>query len=213
MINLIIHGYTGRLGKKIIENINKFNNIKYVGYIDRLYDFTILRLNNNIVILDVSSDIGCKNLVENLIKQNFYFPLVIGSTGNLPNELIKEYSERVPVSQVSNFSEGINNIIQIIKLLNLSNSNILIEETHHALKKDAPSGTAKTLADIVKIPYNKITSIREGTQYGLHIITIYNEYEEITISHETLNPNVFAIGCLKEIENIIDKEKGLYKNI
>jgi dihydrodipicolinate reductase len=47
----------------------------------------------------------------------------------------------------------------------------------------------------------------------LHTITIYNDYEKITISHETLDPNVFAIGCLKVIENIIDKEKGLYNNI
>jgi len=213
MINLIIHGETGRLGKRVIENINKFENIKYVGYINRLYDLTILRLNKNIVILDVSSDIGCKNLLENLIKQNFYFPLVIGSTGNLPTELIKQYSYRVPVSQVSNFCEGINKITKILKSLTLPNSNILIEETHHVLKKDAPSGTAKTLADVIDIPYNDIKSSREGTQYGLHTITIYNDYEKITISHETLDPNVFAIGCLKVIENIIDKAKGLYKSI
>lgn len=213
MIHLIIHGHTGKLGKRVIENVNKFENIKYVGYINRLYDLTILRLNKNVVILDVSSDIGCKNLLENLIKQEFYFPLVIGSTGNLPNELIKQYSEKVPVKQISNFSEGINKIIQILKSLNLSNSNILIEETHHVLKKDSPSGTAKTLANIIDIPYNEIKSIREDTQYGLHTITIYNEYEKIIIIHETLNPNVFAIGCLKVIENIIDKEKGLYENI
>jgi 4-hydroxy-tetrahydrodipicolinate reductase len=213
MISLIIHGETGRLGKRVIENIKKFDNIKYVGYINRLYDLTILRLNKNIVILDVSSDIGCKNLLENLIKQNFYFPLVIGSTGNLPTELIKQYSERVQVSQVSNFCEGINKITKILKSLTLPNSNILIEETHHVLKKDAPSGTAKTLADIIDIPYDNIKSIREGLQYGLHTITIYNDYEKITISHETLDPNVFAIGCLKVIENIIDKPKGLNKSI
>ena len=213
MISLIIHGETGKLGKRVIENLNKFENIKYVGFVNRLYDLTILRLNKNIVILDVSSDIGCKNLIENLIKHNFYFPLVIGSTGDLPNELIKQYSERVPVSQISNFSEGINKITQILKSLNLSNSNILIEETHHISKKDEPSGTAKTLADVIDISYDNIKSFREGIQYGLHTITIYNKYEKIKISHETLDPNVFAIGCLKVIENIIDKEKGLYKSI
>jgi 4-hydroxy-tetrahydrodipicolinate reductase len=213
MIHLIIHGYTGKFGKRVIENINKFENIKYVGYINRLYDLTILRLNKNIVILDVSSDIGCKNLLENLIKQEFYFPLVIGSTGNLPNELIKQYSERVAVKQISNFSDGINKITKILKSLTLPNSNILIEEIHHVLKKDTPSGTAKTLANVINIPYDNIKSIREGTQYGLHTITIYNDYEKITISHETLDSNVFAIGCLKVIKNIIDKEKGLFLNI
>ncbi len=44
MINLVIHGHTGRLAKRIIENLKNNQIIKYVGFIDRLYDFTILLL-------------------------------------------------------------------------------------------------------------------------------------------------------------------------
>jgi len=202
MLNLIIHGHTGRLAKKVLDNLNKFPSISYIGYIDRSYNIAMFKGIPNLIILDISSDDGCKNLLTYLIKEKIYIPLIIGSTGNLPTGLIKEYSDYTIVKEVSNFSEGITKISQIIKSLILNNSSINIEETHHVFKKDSPSGTAKTLANIIGVNNNNIKSIREGKQYGLHTIVISNEYEKITLTHETLDPNIFAIGCLNLIETI-----------
>jgi len=202
MLNLIIHGHTGRLAKKVLDNLNKYPNILYIGYIDRSYNMSMFKGINNLIILDISSDDGCKNLLTYLIKEKIYIPLIVGSTGSLPKDLIKEYSDYTIVKEVSNFSEGITKISQIIKSLILNNSSINIEETHHIMKKDTPSGTAKTLANIIGINNDNIKSIREGTQYGLHTIVISNEYEKITLTHETLDPNIFAIGCLNLIETI-----------
>jgi dihydrodipicolinate reductase len=44
MINLVIHGYNGKLGKKVIENLHNHPNVKFIGYIDRLYDLQLLKL-------------------------------------------------------------------------------------------------------------------------------------------------------------------------
>jgi 4-hydroxy-tetrahydrodipicolinate reductase len=150
--------------------------------------------------------------LKNLIENKIYYPLVIGSTGDLPFDLIKEYSTHAPVAQISNFYDGITNILNILPQINLPNSDIKIFETHHTEKKDAPSGTAKTLADKIKLSHSKIFSAREGDVYGIHEIIYENDNEKISIIHESKNRNIFAIGCIKWIEKIITLEKGLYQN-
>jgi len=230
MINLIIHGPTGKFGKTIINSLHNNSNIKYssaepnvyvhkvnyVGYIDRFTNYQLFFNNlasiSNIVLLDITSDIGCYFLLKNLIENKIYYPLVIGSTGNLPFDLIKEYSIHAQVAQISNFSDGITNILNILPQINLPDSNIKIFETHHTEKKDAPSGTAKTLADKIKLSHSKIFSAREGDVCGMHEIIYENDNEKITIIHESKNRNIFAIGCIKWIEKIITLEKGIYQN-
>jgi 4-hydroxy-tetrahydrodipicolinate reductase len=216
MINLIIHGTTGKFGKTIINSQHNNSNIKFIGYIDRFTNYQLFFNNlasiSNIVLLDVTSDIGCYFLLKNLIENKIYYPLVIGSTGDLPFDLIKEYSTHAPVAQISNFSDGITNILKILPQINLPNSDIKIFETHHTEKKDAPSGTAKTLADKIKLSHSKIFSAREGDVYGIHEIIYENDNEKITIIHESKNRNIFAIGCIKWIEKIITLDKGLYQN-
>jgi 4-hydroxy-tetrahydrodipicolinate reductase len=101
-------------------------------------------------------------------------------------------------------------MLNSLKSLILSKSSIEISETHHIHKKDAPSGTAKTLADEINVNYSEIVSYRESNVIGVHTITIKNEYEKITLTHETINSDVFAQGCIKIISNIFSKDIGLY---
>jgi 4-hydroxy-tetrahydrodipicolinate reductase len=212
MIDVFIHGHSGRLGKRIIDNLKEHSNIRYAGYIDRRYDFTIINDDNEIVIVDITSDIGCKNLIENLIMKNLYVPLIIGSTGDLPNDLIEKYSEYTKVATISNFSNGISSLLNILPNVKLSDSKIQIKEFHHINKIDAPSGTAKTISKKLNLNDSEIISIREGTIYGIHEITIENIYEKITIIHEVKDPNIFAIGCISYITKIIELDVGLYCN-
>jgi 4-hydroxy-tetrahydrodipicolinate reductase len=216
MINLIIHGPSGKFGKTILNCIKDNTNIAYIGFIDRNTDYLVFFHNlftySNVVIVDITSESGCKFLLENLIKNKIYYPLIIGTTGNLPIDLINEYSNNVPVAQISNFSDGISSILEILPKINLPNSNIKILETHHKQKKDAPSGTAKTLANKIELSHSKIFSAREGDVFGIHEIIYENENERITIIHESKNRNIFALGCIKWIEKIISLENGLYKN-
>jgi 4-hydroxy-tetrahydrodipicolinate reductase len=216
MIELIIHGHTGRLGKRLIDNLlnnsDIYNNINYISHVDRSYNFDFYDPNNykNLVIVDVSSDIGCKNLLTQLTDKGIYHPLIIGTTGDLPQELIKNYSKYAPVCIVSNFSDGMRSILNFVNTVNIPNSKTSLIETHHIHKKDAPSGTAKSIANKIDFDHKEIQSIREGNVFGIHEVIFENEYEKIVIKHEVKDHNIFAIGCLKFVENIINLSKGLY---
>lgn len=87
-----------------------------------------------------------------------------------------------------------------------------IVETHHAAKKDAPSGTARTLAERaeslgVKMP---ITSIRVGTVPGTHEIILDAPYEQIRIEHVVRDRRVFASGALMAARWLIGK-RGVFR--
>ena len=216
MINLILHGHTGKLGKKILNNLDKNLNINYLGFIntrDENFDYSILQT-SNIVIVDVTIDIACKKLLTILLSKQIYVPLIIGTTGDLPINLIEEYSKHAAVAQISNFSNGISSILNILPLItsNIQNAHIKIYETHHIHKKDGPSGTAKTLADKINLDYSNLFFAREGEIYGIHEVIYETPYETITIKHEVKNPNIFAIGCLNWIEKISKLSNGYYKN-
>jgi 4-hydroxy-tetrahydrodipicolinate reductase len=214
MINLLLHGHMGKLGNKILNNLDKNLNINYLGFIntrDENFDYTILK-SSNIVIVDVTIDIACKKLLTILLSKEIYVPLIIGTTGDLPNDLIKTYSSFAPVAQISNFSDGINSILNILPQINIPSANINIYETHHILKKDNPSGTAKTLANKINLPHSKIFYAREGEIYGIHEVKYETPYEIITIKHEVKDSNIFAIGCLKWVEKIYNLPKGYYQN-
>jgi len=215
MINLMIHGHTGKLGKKIINNLGKNLNINYLGFIntrDENFDYSILKNKQNLVIVDVTIDVACRKLLTILISKDIYVPLIIGTTGDLPVDLINEYSNHTSVSQISNFSDGITSVLNILPQINISDSKIQIFETHHIHKRDGPSGTAKTLADKINLPHSELFFAREGEVYGIHEVKYETPYEIVTIKHEVKDPNIFAIGCLKWIEKILTLSKGYYKN-
>jgi 4-hydroxy-tetrahydrodipicolinate reductase len=89
-----------------------------------------------------------------------------------------------------------------------------ITETHHVHKKDAPSGTAKTMGDIVqnatqlqKVP---IESIREGEVVGYHKVTFESPVDTIEISHNAKTRDMFAEGSLVAARFVAYKDIGLF---
>jgi 4-hydroxy-tetrahydrodipicolinate reductase len=113
----------------------------------------------------VSSKEGTHNLIKYLITNKINKPIIIGTTGlsEETSELIRSYSVSNAVALISNFSEGIPKIKKFIEELNkLSNEwNFSMIEKHHIHKKDAPSGTAKTLSSLIEREC-KIDALREG---------------------------------------------------
>ncbi|OQX18318.1 MAG: hypothetical protein BWK75_06735 [Candidatus Altiarchaeales archaeon A3] len=144
---------------------------------------------------------------------------VIGTTGFSRGQkeelrgLIKENNIGAVISP--NMSIGVN-IFKIIeesgKMLKNYGFNVEITEAHHAQKKDAPSGTAKKMEEILKEIYNKeipTHSIRLGTIPGTHE-TIFAGYDEIIeIKHIAYSREIFANGALLAAEFIKGK-KGTY---
>lgn len=208
-LKISILGYKGKLGSRISHLATYNNKLKLLSGIDR--DMKIDYSSD--VIIDVSSTEGTEKLLCNLIDNNKKIPVIIGTTGDLPYELIDKYSKIAPIALISNFSKGIPKVLNFLKNNNYDDFSISMKETHYIHKKDAPSGTAKRLADIANIKYEDVKSIREGDVIGTHEIVIENEYEKIVIAHEAKNRDVFAHGAIWYALNIINKKVGLYKEL
>lgn len=208
-IKVSICGFNGKLGSLVVNEINKNDNFHFLNGISK--NITIDNLCN--VILDVSSNTGTYNLVNYLLINDINKPLLIGTTGlkDQTISLIKTYSLNNPVGIISNFSEGISKIKNLIKNLNdlSSNWDFSMIEKHHIHKKDSPSGTAKSLKNEI-IRDCDIISVREGEIIGFHEIKIETEDEEIIISHNAKTRNIFAKGCLNYLTWIINKDPGIY---
>ena len=200
--NLMVYGYNGKLGSKICrfgEDYN-YNIIK----LER--DLSNLKELKNCVIVDVTCVEGTSYLLDKLLENKINLRLIIGTTGDFNNieSKINKYSIENKVVKISNFSYGIPEIEKILKNFDLNIWKIKIKEIHHIHKKDAPSGTAKTLANICNYNYNNIESIREGEIFGIHEITLSTEDEEIIIIHKAKNRDIFAKGVFRFVEEIIN---------
>lgn len=211
-INLMIFGYNGKLGSKICIYAENYN-YKIV----KLYrNLSNLEYKENSIIIDVTSIEGTSYLLDKLIENNINLPLIIGTTGDFTNlnkkiEIYKSNFEKkicnkdfsdIAVIKVSNFSYGIPEIEKILRNFDTEIWQVKIKEIHHINKKDAPSGTAKTLADIVNYNYSDIQSIREGEIYGIHEISLNTNDEEIIIIHKAKNRDIFAKGLFRFVERI-----------
>lgn len=74
-----------------------------------------------------------------------------------------------------------------------------IVETHHAMKKDAPSGTARSLGEAARATRGSevpITSVRVGHAPGVHTLVLDAPFEQVTLTHEARDRRVFADGAL-----------------
>lgn len=210
----------GKLGNLIKNNLS--NSTNSVGQIDRnlnVKDF-------GKVIIDVTSPEGTIELIDK-IQQNVLLnkiqqilpKLIIGTTGHTKEQVekIKEYSKLSPVVYCANFSNGIQNLIKMIRCLTFKVLSIEIVDIHHTLKKDSPSGTAKLLYKELKSIYNdidiNITSYREGDVIGFHKIILKGKNESITLEHNAKSRDIFATGCIDLISKIESKENGFYEYI
>ena len=132
--------------------------------------------------------------------------VVVGTTGwnDIFDEVVAEFNAHgTPMIYASNFSIGVNAVFAAVEKV----SEVLrghgyvphIEEIHHIHKLDAPSGTAKALADIVDEGLGvrpDITSVREGEVPGTHIVKFKSEVDKIKVTHEAFSRQGFAEGAV-----------------
>lgn len=130
--------------------------------------------------------------------------LVIGATGHDAAEraILQGLSARTLVLQASNFSIG---VLVLRKALEFASPMLWdsgfrpqMIETHHVHKKDAPSGTALTLAASTHgLGSERIQSVRAGEVVGDHEITFHGPGEQVTLAHRALSREIFARGALE----------------
>lgn len=135
-------------------------------------------------------------------------PVVVGTTGwqdELGTVAAEVKAGGGALLWSANFSMGVGIMIQLASqagalLANVDAFDAHIVETHHAAKKDAPSGTAKVIAESFSRSLGRnvpITSVRTGSVPGTHEIVIDGEFEQITLTHTTRDRRVFAEGALR----------------
>lgn len=145
-------------------------------------------------------------------------PIVIGTTGFTEEQLaeIKQAGTKIPVVFASNMSIGVNTLFKLIEIsaAKIQPQSISIEETHHVHKKDKPSGTAKTMAEVAEefsgITVADVASIREGEVIGDHTIRFESAEDVLEIRHHAKDRSMFAKGAITAAKFLQDKKPGLY---
>jgi 4-hydroxy-tetrahydrodipicolinate reductase len=231
-MKIALIGY-GKMGKAIEEiAVSKGHEIVLKIDESNLQDFTTDNLKKCDVAIEFTSP---HSAVENLKKCfDAGTPVVCGSTGWLAqwNE-IEQYCNNHNGSFVyaSNFSIGVNLFFELNKYLaklmeKHAGYDVMLEEIHHTQKKDAPSGTAITLAEKVlqnitrkqqwvnHISDNneelEIISERVDPAPGTHKIKYYSPIDDIEIIHTAHNRQGFAGGAVLAAEFIASDKKGIF---
>jgi 4-hydroxy-tetrahydrodipicolinate reductase len=144
--------------------------------------------------------------------------MVVGTTGwhdRLPEVRAKFESAGAGLVYGSNFSVGINLFLEIARLSAAALKHGYfgqIFERHHADKKDAPSGTALSIQNVVKQSSGteiEITSFREGDVVGMHEVVFESPYDDLYLCHDAKSRRAFADGAVRAAEWIMGK-KGVY---
>lgn len=144
--------------------------------------------------------------------------LVLGTTGFSNEQLnkIEEVSKVVPIVFSPNMSVGVNVLFSVLPEIAARlgpDYGIEIVEAHHRAKKDAPSGTAKKMGQILadttrrEIPTH---AVRLGDIVGDHTVIFCGNSERIEIKHQAHSRDLFAVGALKAAKWIAGKTPGLY---
>jgi 4-hydroxy-tetrahydrodipicolinate reductase len=241
MITLFIVGIDGKMGRTVCERAALSDGFSVAGGFDRVEspernvvsdasaagtDFDVLIDFSRAETLDAVVTIASK------AKK----PCVLATTGYTEDDLekIRTLARSVPVFMSGNMSIGVfvlKKLVEDAARRLWGTCDIEIIEKHHNQKADAPSGTAKMLADAVqaaadgqaRILYGRsgadckrvpgevtVHSVRGGTIVGEHEVIFAGTDETITLSHQVISRAVLADGSLRAAKFLLDKKPGLY---
>ena len=216
-LRVLLVGAAGRMGKTIVDLAKDDPNIEIVAQCD-IGDAIGSAMGKSDVAIDFSHPEAIDEICRATLRDQR--PLVIGTTGHSGEQraAIERIARSVPVVFASNFSVGVNVLFWMTrKAAELLGRNFdpKIVETHHKMKKDAPSGTAKTLGEILKTALKTnddipIQSIREGDVVGEHTVIFSGPDERLEMRHRAASREIFARGALRAAHWIMGKPPGLY---
>ena len=258
MINLIVSGASGRMGSRIITLSRDIDGLKLVGAIEHKnhkdlgkdignvigIGTTGVMITDNVdalsekagILVDFSSPSATIECLKSLSSKPI--PVVIGTTGFSKDEIefIKLYAQNTPCVFAPNMSVGVNLLLKIlddIAKVTGDDYDIEIVEAHHRLKKDAPSGTAMKMAQVLASALNRnledtavyarhgligkrsnkeigIQTVRAGDIVGGHTVLFGGLGERIEITHKASSRDTFARGALKAVQWVYKQTPGLY---
>ena len=214
-VRVIICGSKGRMGQALVASAKANPELQLVGEIDAGDD-----LSQVIDRCDVIVDFSFREATGKIAKlaAEHKKALVIGTTGHSDAEknAVVETVKTIPCVWTSNFSTGVNTLFWITgKVASIVGPQWEIEivETHHTAKKDAPSGTAKSLQQVIRQAIGKEApahALRIGDVVGDHTVTFGTSGERIELSHRASSRETFARGALRAAKWAVTQKPGLY---
>lgn len=257
MTKLIITGSAGRMGKMLVQAGHNNPNSEIVAGVERqgspfvgqdcgtvagigklnapVVDNLEKVIEQGDVVIDFTAPEATMKNVE--IAEKYKKKIVIGTTGLTEKHLsiIKEKSKNISIVQAPNMSVGVNLVFKLVEEISqvLSDYDIEIIEAHHNQKKDAPSGTAAKIAEIIADSLNRnlkevgvygrqgmvgarkkeeigIHAVRGGDIVGDHTVLFATNGERIELKHQAHSRMTFAQGAVRAALFLMNQKTGLY---
>ncbi len=258
MVRAIVSGAAGRMGGRIIHMLADAQDIELAGALEQPGNPQVGKDVGEVVGLPKTGIMVSGSLAEVLphgdVLIEFTQPeptlehlkeaaavglaMVIGTTGLSPQQVgeLKGLAGKTRVVFAPNMSVGVNLMFKVVediaRVLN-DGYDVEIVEAHHRLKKDAPSGTALKLAQVIARALGRdldkvgvygrkgitgerpkdeigIMTVRAGDIVGEHTVTFCGIGERLEIIHRAHNRDNFARGAVRAAQWVVDQPAGLY---
>jgi len=247
MIRIALCGALGRMGHAIAEAVSQQNDMSLTCAIEAPDNPGLgTRIGNIGVVSNLAAVIAASDIVVDFtnpvatlnharIASTHRRPFVTGTTGLSKEQMaaLEEASKAIPMVVAPNMSVGVNLLYRLVEeaagVLG-DDFDIEISEIHHRLKKDAPSGTAARLADILakhrhgsatiygrkgmigERPKTEIAvhALRGGDVVGEHTVVFAGIGERVELTHKAHSRATFANGVVRAIRFVVDKPPGIY---
>jgi 4-hydroxy-tetrahydrodipicolinate reductase len=258
MINVIVVGAAGRMGRMVINAIYNAEGMKCIGAVEsaghpslgkdagvvaglgelkvRIGDDLKSVIQKGDVVIDfTAAEVSLKNME---IAAQHHRPMVVGSTGFSAQQLekVKKLTKEFPCVLAPNMSVGVNLMFRIVEQMARTlgdEYDCEIVEAHHRMKKDAPSGTALRLGEVVARGLGRkweevgvygrkgmigersrkeigMQVIRAGDIVGEHTVLFGGMGERVEITHRAHTRDTFAQGAVRAAKWVVNQKPGLY---
>lgn len=258
MINTIVVGAAGRMGGRLISLIKDSTSLTLSGAVETaghralgedageqagcgrlgvaITDHLPALLEQGEVVIDFSSPVSSLANLGEVSKRKR--AMVIGTTGFTPQatDELKRLAQQVPCVFSPNMSVGVNVLFKVLAEIAKAlgeEYDIEVIEAHHRLKKDAPSGTAMKIAEVLARAMNRdlgqvgvyerhgmigertrqeigVQTIRAGDIVGDHTVLFGGLGERIEVTHRAHSRDAFARGALRAAQWVVAQPPGLY---
>ncbi len=230
-MNVAIIGY-GKMGREIHRILsNRGHDVSLIVDADNAADLCAEKLSGVDVAIEFTTPATAYANIAKCIECGI--PVVCGTTAwteRMPQ--VRELCEKYDGGffYASNYSIGVNLMFRVNRVLarmmnRFPEYDVTVEETHHTQKKDAPSGTAVTLADDIVASIDRkdrwvcgvttqpeeleVTAVRRSVVPGIHTVTYESGADVLTIAHTAKNRGGFALGAVLAAEFMCSR-KGIY---
>jgi len=244
MVKVVVNGALGRMGQRILACAADDGGVSVAGAVDlqghegtpQVTTDLGATLGSADVVIDFTSHVGVPATIEIVSKAKK--ALVVGTTGLTRDEqaALDRAAKQVPIVYAPNMSVGVNLLFQLVGQVakTLGDAyDVEIVEAHHNQKKDAPSGTARRLAENIAAALGRdlardgvygregivgargsneigIHAVRAGDIVGEHTVIFAGPSERIELTHRAHSRDVFARGALRAAKWVVGKAPGLY---